>query len=229
MNIPNIEKWLDKSDLNRYQFRLLGHISRRAGRHSTCYETVSNMAERCAMSERTAQYCLSVLRGAEYTQLKRAATSNSPAHYKLTSKMHVGDKDLVALFVPAWLDEVGLTPGGFRLFYHYLRWSWDGEVEANHARAARTCGKGLSSYESVLKAERELCKFGLLRPCGRSGNHSVFAFNALREPTVEMACPTRVVSKERLSKWCAPTAETVHPDRWNGAPRPLERCTQRSY
>jgi hypothetical protein len=216
MSAPSIQTWLEESDLNRYEFRLLAAISRRAGRNGMCYESVPNLAERCGMSERTAQKHLPALVKAGYIRIKQAATPNSTAHYALTSKMHVGD-DFVALFAPAWLDDAGLSPEAVRLFYHYLRWSWDGEVEANHARAARTCGAGLSSPNSVRRAEHELCKAGRLEPRARAGKHAVFAVKLPQ--TVQTVHPAEVGPKAEPLKRCTPTAQMVHPDRSNGAPK----------
>jgi Helix-turn-helix domain len=52
---------LDDYGLTTYEFRLYGHISRAAGKTSTCWQSVATMAKACKMSEREARYTLKLL------------------------------------------------------------------------------------------------------------------------------------------------------------------------
>lgn len=205
---PSIQPWLDDAGLDRYAFRILATISRRAGRNGSCYETVANMAARCRMSKSSAQRALRHLTETGLIRVTQPATPNSATHYALTKKLHLNG-DLLALFVPAALDDSAITPEAFRLYCHYVRWAWDGEVSANHARAARTCGTGLTSRASAVKFESELCAAGLLKQCERAGKHSVFAIGT--RPTVhEMRPVAEAPTAEPFTRY-TPTVHEIHP------------------
>lgn len=195
---PNIERWLDDAGLNPYEFRLLARISRRAGRHGSAFESVGGMAQGCGMNERTAQRYLPKLIDAGYVCVRHPATPKKPTKYALAPKMHVGDKELVAIFVPAWLDDLRLSPQAFRLIYHLISCNFGGEVRANYSRAARTCG---ISRPKVLDFESELVTQGLLEHQEQSGNRSVF----------KVACLPEGDTGAELSTSVTPTVNLSHP------------------
>lgn len=161
------------------------------------------------MSERSAQYGLRSLVSEGFIYVKKVATPSTPAHYALAKKVRLG-KDLVHLFMPAWLDDAGLSPSAVRLFFHYLRRSWDGEIAANHARAGRACGAGFASRSSLLKIEGELIAAKLLKPLGRAGKHAVFGIT-VQQPTVQSMHPEIAPPAVEPSNPCTPTVQSLHP------------------
>lgn len=174
---PNIDRWLEEAGLRSSEFRLLARIARRAGHNGVCCEAVPNMARGCGISQATAQRHLPSLIKAGFVEVSRADTSKSPKHYRLARRMHL-DKDasvLLAIFVPAWLDDLGLSPGAFRLYYHYLHHAYEGEVQANRARAARMCFASAKSTAKVEKAEVELLERDLLERVGQRGKQTTYA------------------------------------------------------
>ncbi len=56
--IPSL---LDDYGLDPYEFRVYARLTRRAGNHGQCWESISNIAKACKMSDRKAQYCLRLL------------------------------------------------------------------------------------------------------------------------------------------------------------------------
>jgi hypothetical protein len=217
---PSIERWLDDAGLNPFAFRLLGRISRRAGRHGASFESVPNMAAACAINERTVQRYLRILVASGFVQTKRPATPKTPAYYGVTSKIHLGDEQLLALFVPARLDDAQLSPQAFRLLYHYIARAYDGEIRANHSRAARTCG---ISRPKVMDFEAELVKAGLLEFTEKRSGQSVFRITCLPEsdleaqlsisdtPTVNLRHPYLSTETPKLSISDTPGVNLRHP------------------
>lgn len=78
----NVNSFLDDYGLDPYEFRVYGHVSRRAGKYGECFSRVERMADVCKISVRKVRYTLKFL--CEAGLLREQKRPNKTTVYHLT-------------------------------------------------------------------------------------------------------------------------------------------------
>lgn len=79
----NVNSKLDDFGLDPYEFRVYGHVARRAGKYGECFAKVEAMASVCKMSTRKVRYTLRFLCEAGLL-LEQKTPNRKTVTYKLT-------------------------------------------------------------------------------------------------------------------------------------------------
>jgi hypothetical protein len=161
MTYPHITRDLDRAGLGVMPFRVLAHVTRCADEGSATV-IFPGVATACGATEARTRQSLRELSAAGLVNVR---WDGDVAHVTLTGPMSGADGQS-ALVVPAWLDDAGLTPPAFRVFYHYVRRARENRVESRREKASELCGL---SRRGVGVAERELVARGWFEPRGSSG------------------------------------------------------------
>lgn len=153
---PHISKELDHSGVMVAPFRVLVHLARCADRNGVATETVAATAATCVLPEVRTRHSLRTLSAGGFIRLN---LDGEAAHVTLTEPLIAKD-GVVALVVPGWLDDSGVSPAACRLFFHYLQNARDGRVTTYTPNVSNICRM---SRRCVRVAEAELVGRGWLR------------------------------------------------------------------
>ena len=93
----NVNSRLDDLQLDPYEFRVYGHVSRRAGKFGECFSRVEDMANVCKMSPRKVRYTLRILCEAGLLLEEKSAKRKTTSYRLIPMSDWVENLDLDAI------------------------------------------------------------------------------------------------------------------------------------